>query len=66
MPKGELYTTRGKVLISTLKARKVWIESADEEMWLPITQLELDELPEDGNIGEITMTAWIAKEKGLI
>ena len=60
----EIYTCEAVIKASTLKA--VLIELDEENYWLPRSQLiDDDELPEKGH-AQIKMTAWIAKEKGLI
>lgn len=57
----ELYTLRDyEVLAETAKA--ILIEVNREEIWLPLSQVR----DRDDAAGELTMTAWIAKEKGLL
>ena len=52
------------ILLHTERAIKV--DYQGEELWIPKSQIEdVDDLPARGN-SEITVTAWIAKEKGLI
>lgn len=65
MPKAEeIYKTEGLILVHRPKA--VLVEINDEKIWLPRSQLiDDDQLPESGH-AEIKMTAWIAKEKGII
>lgn len=36
-----------------------------EEIWIPLSQVDEMHFDPDGN-GEVVMTAWIAKKKGLI
>lgn len=62
----ERYVTEGKVIASTLKSRLIHFTEADEDHWVPLSQLEMDELPEGDNLGQINMSAWIAKKLGLI
>lgn len=62
----ERFTTQGKVIAESLKARRIKFDDLDEPVWVPTSQLELDELPEAGNTGVINMTAWIAKKIGLL
>ena len=64
MPAEEIFKIEAKVLRHTPKAVK--FEIYDEEVWIPRSQLIDDEdLPEAGDC-LVKMTAWIAKEKGLI
>lgn len=66
MAQAERYRTEGRVVGETMKARKIFFTSIDEEHWVPTSQLNIDELPENGNLGQIDMSAWIAKKIGLI
>ena len=66
----EVFTCEGKILAGTAKA--ILFEIAGEECWIPYSQLEGAEdyfegetLRKGANV-EVTMTAWIAKQKGLI
>lgn len=60
----EIFTVEGQVLRRTEKA--ILFEFNEEEVWLPVSQLvDAEELPMRG-FTEVIMTAWIAKEKGLI
>ena len=65
MPRAEeIFKIEAFVLRHTPKA--VLIKYDDEELWLPRSQLVDDEeLPQEG-FATVKMTAWIAKEKGLI
>lgn len=57
----EVYTLRGyEVLAETAKA--ILIEVNREEIWIPLSQVR----DRDDEASELTMTAWIAKEKGLL
>lgn len=60
----EIHSIEAFVLRHTAKA--VLIRYDEEEIWLPRSQLiDDDELPQEGE-ARVKMTAWIAKEKGLI
>lgn len=60
----EIYKCEALVLAQTEKAVKIEVDG--EELWIPRSHLiDADELPHWGNT-QIKMTAWIAKEKGLI
>lgn len=57
----ELYTLRNyEVLVETAKA--ILIDVNGEEIWIPLSQVT----NRDDEASELTMTAWIAKEKGLL
>lgn len=47
------------------KAIQVTSAETGEVMWLPLSQVESIERETDGT-GSITMTQWIAKQKGLV
>ena len=57
----ELYTLKG-VEIKAETAKAILIEVDEEEIWIPLSQIT----DRDDDVGEITMSAWIAREKGLI
>lgn len=60
----EIYSLEIEILAQTLRA--VLIEVNEEKHWIPRSQLfDDDDLPEKGKCF-IKMSAWIAKEKGLI
>ena len=57
----ELYTLRNaEIKAETTKA--ILIEVDEEEIWIPHSQIT----DRDDKAGTITMSAWIAKAKGLI
>lgn len=59
----EFFTFECKILRHSEKA--IQIEFDGEQMWIPKSQIdEPEELPPAGN-AEISITAWIAKQKGL-
>lgn len=37
----------------------------DEKFWIPLSQVLDTDLEKKGDIGHITLTDWIAKEKGI-
>lgn len=57
----EVYTLKG-VTIKHETDKAIMVEVYGEEVWLPRSQIE--DIDED--TGDITITAWIAKSKGLI
>lgn len=62
MPKmEELYTLRNAD-IKRETAKAILVEVNGEDVWIPLSQVT----DRDDDAGTITMTAWIAKEKGLI
>jgi hypothetical protein len=65
--KPELYTCGGTVLRRSEKA--VLLEIEGEKLWIPFSQVErecLAGIPEDGAEWTVSMTEWIATQKGLI
>lgn len=64
MPQAEeIFSIEGTVKHHSMKA--VLVEIHGEDIWLPRSQLIDDvDLPKSGP-ARISMTAWIAKEKGL-
>lgn len=60
----EIFSIEAEILVHREKA--ILIEVHGEKLWIPRSQLiDDEELPEKGN-ARVKMTAWIAKEKGLI
>ena len=57
----ELYTLRNAE-IKAETAKAILVEVDEEEIWIPHSQIT----DRDDKAGTITMTAWIAKAKGLI
>ncbi len=53
-----------EILRETGKALMVEVEG--EEIWLPISQVKPDPEHEVGYVGEISITEWIAEQKGII
>lgn len=37
-----------------------------DEVWIPRSQLEDPDAAESGGLGEVSMTEWIARQKGLL
>ena len=65
MPKRECYELACSFQGETAKAVKILDYATGEELWIPISQVEEMHRRPDGT-GVIVMTAWIAKQKGLI
>jgi len=57
-------------VVRTGDAALLVIIDGDEEVWFPFSQIDKDseitDEPEDGEIGTITVSEWIALEKGLV
>ena len=61
----ELYSLSCELKHDTDKAQQVVVLETGELMWIPFSQIErIDKYP-DGT-ATVHMTAWIAKQKGLI
>jgi len=67
MAKGELYELSCQFVMETESAVLIHDYATEEELWIPLSQVDSmhkkGEMPCDGTIH---MTAWIAKQKGLI
>jgi len=67
MAKGELYELACQIIRETDNAVLIHDYASEEEIWIPLSQVESmhkhGEMPCDGTI---VMTAWIARQKGLI
>ena len=59
----EFVSVKGQIRKQTEKA--IMFEYHDEMIWIPLSQIETTEDTDDG-FTKVTMTAWIAKEKGII
>lgn len=46
--------------------RAVLINDGDKDIWLPKSQIEIDDLLEEGEPCKVLVAEWLAKEKGLI
>jgi hypothetical protein len=57
----EHVTLDGEVRRRTDKAILFYIEAADEEVWLPLSQVELSD-----DETSVLVPRWLADEKGLI
>jgi hypothetical protein len=56
-----------RVIARSLRALLILDTDTGEEFWLPLSQLHEDTTDvEVGYSGPLTMTAWIAKQKGLV
>lgn len=61
----ETYTLACSFKAETDRAVLIVDHASGEELWIPLSQVS--EMHRDaGAEGQITMTAWIAKKKGLI
>lgn len=60
----ELYTLKSAEFIRETD-NAILVRLDDEDIWIPFSQIERRTLYPDGRF-EVTMTAWIAKKKGLI
>ena len=64
MRQREMYTAKGTIKAETSKA--ILFEVDEEAYWIPLSQIEGVVRTKMEGEDEICMTAWIAKEKGLI
>lgn len=57
----------GKVVASTSKALCVRLDDAEEDLWIPKSQLHDDSevYDSDSPPGEVVVTQWWAEQKGL-
>lgn len=65
----EFYTLACEFVHETDAAVLIIDVSTGEKLWIPLSQVEeMHKTPDDSGklFGEIVMTAWIAKQKGLI
>lgn len=48
--------------------RAVLINDGDKDIWLPKSQIEVDggEYPEPGEVVDLLVAEWLAKDKGLL
>lgn len=46
--------------------RAVLIYDGTEPVWLPKSQVEIDDAPRDDGLISVTLPEWLAREKGLI
>ena len=56
------------VVVKVVTEKALLIEYGDEEVWIPISQIDLSETDvefERGAKGTLGITQWIAKQKGL-
>lgn len=61
----ELFEFACTFLGETDAAVKVYDHASEEEIWLPLSQVDSMHKGKDG-VGTIVVTAWIAKQKGLM
>jgi len=54
-----------EVLIKCETDRAVLIDFEDEDIWLPLSQIEI-EADVDGEVRQIEMPTWLAREKQII
>ena len=65
MRKGEVFEFACTFLAETAAAVKLTDHASGEELWIPLSQVEEMHRGKDGT-GTIIVSAWIAKQKGLI
>lgn len=56
------------VVVKAVTEKALLVEYDDEEVWIPVSQIVLEETDvefERGATGTLAITQWIAKEKGL-
>jgi hypothetical protein len=61
-PREEFVSINADVVCFTDKA--ILVDFQGEEVWLPLSQIETFDANSSPN--RVTMTAWIAKQKGII
>lgn len=63
-----MYETRGRVLRTSASGKAVLFraDDSDEEVWLPVSQIDIHDDDRDPEIKNIVMPEWLAIEKELV
>ena len=62
----ELHTVHARIEHETDKAILIDFDEAEDPIWIPLSQVEEITRVDPAPWAQIVMSAWIAKEKGII
>ena len=67
MSRREAETIEVSVTFKRFTAHSVMVNDGDRDVWLPLSQVDYDFCDTDeGEVIELLMPEWLAKEKGMI
>lgn len=59
------YVTLPNVVIKRITDKAMLVDVDNEEVWIPLSQVADSDNYEEGDEGSLSVTDWIAREKGL-